>query len=166
MTTEPPPRSYTRFVVAIVVAAVVIGAIIFAVYLGIGGVNHGGSTNHISVNSISVSGLSICPSNCIYPAPYVSGEILINGSVPISSVTVSVNGTYEGLALQNPSTTTIACSTAIGQICSIELGATEYSSGTYTSITKYYATCSVPANSTSCSATYTGSVNTLTEFIE
>ncbi len=164
--TSQPPRSYTRFAIAIVIAAVVIGAIIFALYLGIGGVNPGASTNHIDINSISVSGFSICPSNCIYPAPYVSGEILVNGSVPISSVMISVNGTYDGLALQNPTTTTIACSTAVGQTCSIELGATSYSSGTYTSITKYYATCSVPANSTSCSATYTGSVNTLTEFAE
>lgn len=117
-------------------------------------------------NTISVSGLSLCPSNCIYPAPHVSAEILINGSVPISTVAVYVNNTYEGLALQNPSTTTIACSTAAGQTCSVQIGGSGYSSGTYTTITKYYATCSVPANSTSCSATNTGSVNTLTVFVD
>jgi len=115
-------------------------------------------------NAISVSGLSLCPSNCVYPAPYVSASVLINASVPISSLTVYVNNTYDGVAFQNPSTTTIACTAGAGQTCSVELGGSGYSSGTSTTITKTYATCSVPANGTSCSATYTGSVNTLTVF--
>jgi hypothetical protein len=115
-------------------------------------------------NTISVSGLSLCPSNCVYPAPYVSASVLINASVPISFLTVYVNNTYDGVAFENPSTTTIACTTGAGQTCSVELGGSGSSSGTSTTITKNYATCSVPANSTSCSATYTGSINTLTVF--
>ena len=118
----------------------------------------------VTSNTISVSGLSLCPSDCVYPAPYVSASVLINGSVPISSLTVYVNNTYDGVAFQNPSTTTIACTTGTGQTCSVELGGSGSSSGTSTTITKYYATCSVPANATSCSATYTGSVNPLTVF--
>jgi hypothetical protein len=117
-------------------------------------------------NTISISGLSLCSSNCGYPAPYASALVAINASVPISTLEVYVNNTYDGLALQNPSTTTVACSTAAGQTCSVELGGSGYSNRTYTTITKYYATCSVPANSASCSATYTGSVNTLTEFAD
>ncbi len=30
-------------------------------------------------NAISITGLSLCPSNCVYPAPYVSHWSLING---------------------------------------------------------------------------------------
>jgi len=115
-------------------------------------------------NTISVSGLTLCPSDCVYPAPYVSALVMINGSVPISSLTVYVNNTYDGVAFQNPSTTTVACTTGAGQTCSVELGGSGYSNGNSTTVTKTYATCSVPPNGTSCSATYTGSVNTLTVF--
>lgn len=115
-------------------------------------------------NVISVSGLSLCPINCGYPAPYASASITINGTVPVSSLTVYVNSTFDGVAYQNPTTTTIACTTAAGQTCSVELGGNGTSHGNSTTVTKIYATCSVPAGSTSCSATYTGSVNTLTVF--
>jgi hypothetical protein len=118
----------------------------------------------VTKNRISVSGLSLCPTNCVYPAPYVSALVTINASVPISTLVVYVNNTYDTLAFQNPATTTIACSTAPGQTCSVNLGGSAYSSGTVTSSTAQYATCVVPANSTSCSATYTGSANTLTKF--
>ena len=124
------------------------------------------STTKSINNTILVSGLSLCSSNCGYPAPYVSALITFNASVPVSTLKLYVNNTYDGLALQNPSQTTIACSTAAGQTCSVELGGSGYSSGTYTSFTTQYALCSVPANSTSCSATYTGDVNTLTKFAD
>ncbi len=115
-------------------------------------------------NTISVSGLSLCSRNCIYPAPHSSALINITATVPISTLTVYVNNTYDGLVIQNPSTTTITYTAAAGQTCSVQLGGTGYSNATYTTVTKYYATCSVPANSTSCSAINTGSVNTLTKF--
>ena len=117
-------------------------------------------------NTISVSGLSLCSSNCVYPAPYASALVTINASVPVSTMKVYVNGTYDALFLQNPTTTTVACSTAAGQTCSVELGGTAYSNATYTTTTKYYATCTVPSNGTSCIATSTGSVNTLTKFAD
>jgi hypothetical protein len=118
-------------------------------------------------NTISISGLSLCSSSCgAYPAPYASALVTIDASVPVSTLEVYVNNTYDGLALQNPSTTTIACSTSAGQTCSVELGGSGYSNATYTTMTKYYATCSALANSNSCSATYTGSVNTVTRFAD
>jgi len=115
-------------------------------------------------NTISVSGLSLCSSNCGYAAPYASALVMINASVPISTLKVYVNNTYDGLAFQNPSVTTVACSTAAGHICSVLLGGSAYSNATYTSTTRYYATCSVPPNSATCSATNTGSTNTVTVF--
>jgi hypothetical protein len=117
-------------------------------------------------NTMSVSGLSLCASACGYPSPYASALITFNATVPVSSVEVYVNGTYESVFLQNPTTTTIACSTAAGQMCSVELGGTAYSNATYSTSTRYYATCSVPSNGTSCIATSTGSVNTLTRFAD
>jgi len=117
-------------------------------------------------NTISVSGLSLCASACGYPSPYASALITINATSPVSSVEVYVNGTYDSVFLQNPTTTTIVCSTAAGEMCSVELGGTAYSNATYTTSTKYYATCSVPSNGTSCIATSTGSVNTLTRFAD
>jgi hypothetical protein len=115
-------------------------------------------------NTVSVSGLGLCASNCGYPAPYASALVTFNASVPVSSLAVYVNNTYDGLAFENPGTTTVACTASEGQICSVQLGGSGYSSGTFTTITRYYATCSVPANSTTCSATNTGTLNTLTVF--
>jgi hypothetical protein len=121
------------------------------------------STTNLA-NRISVAGLSLCPSNCIYPAPYVSALVTINASVPISTLQVYVNNSYDGTPIQNPSVTTVACTTSAGQTCSVELRGNSYSNATYTSSTSYYATCSVSANETSCSATTTGSMNTMTKY--
>lgn len=117
-----------------------------------------------SANQISVTGLSLCPSNCIYPAPYVSALVTINASVPITTLQVYVNRTYDGTPIQNPSTTTVACTTSAGQTCSVELGGRAISNATYSSSTTYFATCSVPDNTTSCSATSTGGMNTATQY--
>jgi hypothetical protein len=127
----------TTIVIIIVIVAVVAAATTF--YLTVP--QSVSTTASTSKNVISVSGLSLCPSNCVYPAPYVSAEVLINGSVPISTLAVFVNDTYDGLAFQNPTSTTIACSTASGQACSVDLGGSGSSSGTSTTITEYYATC-------------------------
>ena len=117
-------------------------------------------------NAISVSGLSLCASACGYRSPYASALVTFNATVPVSSVEVYVNGTYDSTFLQNPTTTTVACSTAAGQTCSVELGGTTYSNATYTTTTKYYATCTVPSNGTSCIAASTGSMNNLTRFAD
>ena len=116
------------------------------------------------VDRISVTGLSLCPSNCAYPAPYVSALVIINGSMPISTLQVYVNNSYDGMPIQNPSVTTFACTTSAGQTCSVELGGSSYSNSTYASSTRYYATCSLLANETSCTATSTGTVNTMTQY--
>ena len=141
------------------------------IYLNVTTIQSSSSTETTSAftnpnNTISVSGLSLCSSNCGYPSPYASALIIFNATVPVSSVQVYVNGTYDSLFLQNPTTTTVACSTAAGQMCSVQLGGTVYSNATYTTSTKYYATCSVPSSGSSCIATSTGSVNTLTRFAD
>ncbi len=115
-------------------------------------------------NNITVTGLGLCSSNCIYPSPHASATVMINAVVPISTLVVYVNNTYDGTPIMNPSTTTIACTTSPGQNCSVQLGGSGYSNTTFSTVTKYYATCSVPLNATTCLATSTGSVNTLTAY--
>ncbi len=62
--------------------------------------NPGGTSTQSHTNTISVSGLSICPSDCVYPAPYVSAVVLVNSTSPLSSLTVYVNGTFDAVAIQ------------------------------------------------------------------
>ena len=88
------------------------------------------NTTTNSANRISVTGLSLCPSDCIYPSPYVSALVTVNASVPISSLQAYVNNTYDGTPIQNPSVTTVACTTSSGQTCSVELGGSAYSNAT------------------------------------
>jgi len=115
-------------------------------------------------NTISVSGLSLCSSNCIYPSPYASATVTINATVPLSTLEVFVNNTYDATPITNPSTATFTCTTSSGQTCSVELGGNGYSNATFTTVTKYYATCSVPQNATTCIATNTGSITALTSY--
>ena len=115
-------------------------------------------------NTITVTGLGLCSSNCIYPSPYASATVTINATVPISTLAVYVNNTYEATPIRNPSTTTVACTTSPGKTCSVELGGSGYSNATFTTVTKNYATCSVPQNATTCVATATGAVNTMTNY--
>lgn len=170
--------------VALVAVAVIVATIAIMQNGSGGALNAGGpgrqrpsnytestTTTPIFVNSttnpadtISVTGLSLCPSNCVYPAPHVSALVAINGSVPISTLQVYVNNSYDGMPIQNPSVTTIACTTSSSKTCSVELGGSSYSNSTYASSTRYYATCSLLANETSCTATSTGTVNTMTQY--
>lgn len=46
--------------------------------------------------AISLQNFALCPSNCIYPSPHLSGAILVNASSPLSSLHLLVNGTDEG----------------------------------------------------------------------
>ncbi|MDA4117981.1 MAG: hypothetical protein OK455_06520, partial [Thaumarchaeota archaeon] len=114
-------------------------------------------------NTISVSGLSLCSSNCIYPSPYASGLVTINAAVPLLTLVVFVNNTYDSTPIR-PSTTSVTCTTSSGQACSVDIGGSGYSNATFTTITKNYATCSVPQNATSCVATSTGAVSTMTSY--
>jgi hypothetical protein len=55
------------------------------------------STATTGVNSISLQGVRLCASVCIYPSPYLSATILVNGSVPLSTLRLLINGTDEGI---------------------------------------------------------------------
>ena len=50
----------------------------------------------------------MCASNCIYADPSLSGKILVNGSVPLSTLHLFVNGTDEGIVTGPNATTTYA----------------------------------------------------------
>jgi hypothetical protein len=87
-------------VVAVLVTIVLVVAIGVGAYLALAP----GSTDSVTTNvgpfhhtnSISLQGFSLCARNCLYPTPYLSGNILINGSIPLSSVAMYVNGTFNG----------------------------------------------------------------------
>jgi hypothetical protein len=64
------------------------------------------STTNASGTLITVSGVSLCPSNCIYPAPYATALVNFTGSSPVSTLKVYVNNTYESTPLQNPNNMT------------------------------------------------------------
>jgi hypothetical protein len=51
---------------------------------------------YFQVTGISLQGFSLCPSNCLYPSPYLTGEIYFGGPSPCKSLELSVNGTDEG----------------------------------------------------------------------
>jgi len=57
-------------------------------------------------NMINVTGLGLCSSNCIYPSPYAYATVNINAVVPISTLAVYVNNTYDSTPIRNPVTTT------------------------------------------------------------
>ena len=55
------------------------------------------TSNNTSEQPISfVQGsVGICPSNCLYPSPYLSAEVLINSTSPLRSLRLYINNTYE-----------------------------------------------------------------------
>jgi hypothetical protein len=46
-----------------------------------------------STSEITVTGMELCAANCVYPSPFLSAGILVNASVPLSTIQVVVNGT-------------------------------------------------------------------------
>ncbi len=54
-----------------------------------------GSTT--SSSSISLRDVGLCASICIYPSPELSATIFVNGSVPLSTLHLFINGTDEGI---------------------------------------------------------------------
>jgi hypothetical protein len=120
-----------------------------------------------SQNTISLQGFSLCATNCIYPSPYLTGMIAVNGTVQISSVAMYVNGTFNGYALQNPSTRPVGpCNGSANQTCTIKAGGTCVSSAGQTTCSYQYASCYIQSGNTSCTATITEGTNTLTVFGE
>jgi len=87
--------------------------------------------------------------------------ILVNATVPLTSLREYVNGTDAGLfepavSIRGP------CSGNSNQNCTMRIGGTCIGSGGETSCTYEFATCSIASNETSCYATITGQMNTMT----
>jgi hypothetical protein len=81
------------------------------IYLNVSTIQSTPSTGTTSVftnpnNTINVTGLGLCSSNCIYPSPYAYATVAINAVVPISTLAVYVNNTYDSTPIRNPNTTT------------------------------------------------------------
>jgi hypothetical protein len=51
---------------------------------------------YFQVTGMSLQSFSLCASNCLYPSPYLSGEIYFGGPSPCKSLELFVNGTDEG----------------------------------------------------------------------
>ncbi len=47
----------------------------------------------VSVSSIKLQGFDLCSANCVYPSPHLSGLIIFNGTAPLKSLQLIVNGT-------------------------------------------------------------------------
>jgi hypothetical protein len=61
-----------------------------------GGVRDVSSEAPLQASRISPRFFSICASDCLYPSPYLSGDIFLAGSSPLKSLQVFVNGTEVG----------------------------------------------------------------------
>jgi hypothetical protein len=58
-------------------------------------------------NIMSLRDVHLCVGAVICPSPYLSGTILVNGSVPLSTLHLFINGTDEG-TIPGPATTSYA----------------------------------------------------------
>ena len=45
--------------------------------------------------NILIQGASLCPTNCVYLSPHLSAMIIVNATIPLSSLTLYVNNTLE-----------------------------------------------------------------------
>jgi DNA-binding transcriptional ArsR family regulator len=75
-----------------------------------------------TVDTISVNGLSLCPSNCVYPSPYLTGTLTISGTTPLTMLEVYVNSTFDGTPIQNPGIETLTNCTQIGNQTTCSIG--------------------------------------------
>ena len=62
---------------------------------------------YFQVGGIALQGFSLCPSNCIYPSPYLTGEIYLGGPSPLKTLQLIVNGTDEGTVKYGPTQTDV-----------------------------------------------------------
>ena len=96
--------------------------------------------------------------------PYLNGIIAVNGTVLISSVVMHVNGTFNGYALQNPSTRLVGpCNGGANQACTLKAGGTCISSASETTCSHQYRSCYIDASNT-CTATVIDGTHTPTAF--
>jgi len=66
------------------------------------------TTNTVTMTNISLPDVSLCASNCIYPSPYLSATVFVNGSARLSTLHWFVNGTDERTTLGPNATTSYA----------------------------------------------------------
>jgi hypothetical protein len=62
---------------------------------------------YFQVGGISLQSFSLCPSNCLYPSPYLTGEIYLGGPSPMKTLQLQVNGTDEGVMTYGPAQTDV-----------------------------------------------------------
>lgn len=65
-----------------------------------------------SMSSVSLLSVGLCASNCTYIEPSLRGTMLVNGSVPLLSLHLFINGTDEGIITGPNATTTILLRTS------------------------------------------------------
>ena len=61
---------------------------------------------YFEVRGIGLQEFGLCSSNCGYPSPYLSGFIYFDGSTPVKSLQLIVNGTAQGVQAMTGSTLT------------------------------------------------------------
>jgi hypothetical protein len=62
---------------------------------------------YFQVGGIALQDFSLCPSNCVYPSPYLTGEIYLGGPSPMKTLQLMVNGTDEGVVTHNQAQTDV-----------------------------------------------------------
>lgn len=96
-----PRRSLAFLAVGIVMVVIVIaGSLLY--FMGVATDLNGPARAPII---LSLRNFSLCSSNCVYPSPYLSGEVLVNASAPITSLHLLVNNTSEDYNYFNDSMT-------------------------------------------------------------
>jgi hypothetical protein len=72
------------------------GVVLLLVVLVAGAlIAYSNSLPHSGKNSMSLKAFSLCQGNCIYASPYLSGNVLVNATVPLVSLQLTINGTNE-----------------------------------------------------------------------
>jgi len=98
-------RSRLSLLVPVLIAVVLIAVVLAGSYY----VPWSTRSTHAPMrNQISLQGVSLCASNCWYPSPYLSATVFVNGSVPLSSLHLFINGTDEGILTYSNTMTSYA----------------------------------------------------------
>ena len=79
-----------RLRIAIIVGIVLIIVLALAAFIAYSDSLPRSGNNHILLQSFS-----LCAGNCGYASPYISGNVLVNTSVPLFSLRLIINGTNE-----------------------------------------------------------------------
>jgi hypothetical protein len=74
---------------------IAVGVIVVVILVIAGFVAYSASLPHPGKNSIILRSFSICEVQCYYAPPYIYGKVLVNTTVPLSSIRLIINGTNE-----------------------------------------------------------------------